>query len=179
MADITEHGVPRRRWWRRRERPAEEAVDIADDADHAWWAARDGIGEVPQGRRRHRGDPPRSDLPPGDGPGIDPSYWSPESLYESSAGADDPLGEPDADRWTRGRGEPVRADDAIDPWDVLGLDTSAPWADVVRRHRDLAKRFHPDHHGTAGSDARAEAEQRMAEVNAAFDELRRIYRAMS
>lgn len=179
MADITDRESPRRRWWQRRGGTTDDAVEIEGDADHAWWAAREGIDQVPEGRRRRRVEPPASDLPPSGGPGIDPSYWSPESLFESSAGVDDPLGEPDADRWTRRRGELVRACAAIDPWEVLGLDTSVTWGEVVRRHRELAKRFHPDRHGTGGSDARAEAEERMAEMNAAFDELRRIYRATS
>ncbi|HSL59640.1 MAG TPA: J domain-containing protein [Acidimicrobiales bacterium] len=198
MADITDRDVPRRRWWSRRGRPGDDSVEIAGDSDHAWWAEREGIDEVPHGRRRRRAADAAPDAAPGTGPGatnrsavpgadlppfetvgVDPSYWSPESLFASSSEAEDPFGSEDADRWTRTRREPVRAAVADDPWEILGLDTSVPWSAVVHRHRDLAKRFHPDRHGTSGRAERAETETRMAEINAAFDELRRIYRATS
>src|SRR3954462_10899247 len=55
---------------------------------------------------------------------------------------------------------------AVDPYAVLGLAPGAPERDVTAAYRELAKRWHPDR------GAGAEREQRMAEINAAYDLLR-------
>jgi DnaJ-like protein len=54
----------------------------------------------------------------------------------------------------------------VDPYAVLGLAPGAPERDVTAAYRELAKRWHPDR------GAGAEREQRMAEINAAYDLLR-------
>ena len=53
----------------------------------------------------------------------------------------------------------------MDPWAALGLEPDASAAEVTAAYRRLAKRFHPDRAGDRGA-------QRMAEINAAYDQLR-------
>ena len=65
---------------------------------------------------------------------------------------------------------------ATTPWDLLGLTSDATWDQVVARHRELAKSHHPDRHGSADEQARRAAESQMAAINAAFNDLGRIYR---
>jgi len=61
--------------------------------------------------------------------------------------------------------------EGVDPLDVLGVTPGAPPEDVTAAYRDLAKRWHPDR--VDGDASRtAEAERRMAEINAAYDALR-------
>ncbi len=54
----------------------------------------------------------------------------------------------------------------MDPYGVLGVPPGAAAAEVAAAYRELAKRWHPDRGG--GS----EAQQRMAEINVAYDVLR-------
>ena len=53
-----------------------------------------------------------------------------------------------------------------EPHAVLGVAHDAPPDELAAAYRDLAKRWHPDRGGGA------EAERRMAEINAAYDLLR-------
>lgn len=53
-------------------------------------------------------------------------------------------------------------------YDVLGVRPDAPAEDVRRAYVALARRHHPDAHVAAGPAARAEAERRMQELNAAW-----------
>jgi len=52
----------------------------------------------------------------------------------------------------------------VDPFDVLGIEPDASADDIARAYRREAKRWHPDRGGGA--------EQRMADINAAYDLLR-------
>jgi hypothetical protein len=54
----------------------------------------------------------------------------------------------------------------VDPHEVLGVGPGAPAADVTAAYRRLAKRWHPDREPSPG------AADRMALINAAYDELR-------
>jgi curved DNA-binding protein CbpA len=53
----------------------------------------------------------------------------------------------------------------MDPYDVLGIRPGSPEPEIAAAYRDAAKRWHPD---VAGS----EGEERMAEINAAYDLVR-------
>jgi DnaJ domain len=53
----------------------------------------------------------------------------------------------------------------MDPYAVLGVTPGAPDQDVAAAYREAAKRWHPDRAG-------AESEERMAEINAAYDLVR-------
>ncbi len=56
----------------------------------------------------------------------------------------------------------------MDPFAVLGVAPGAPPEEVAARYRTLAKRWHPDR--ARGADA----ERRMALINAAYDQLRGV-----
>lgn len=62
---------------------------------------------------------------------------------------------------------------------TLGLEPGAPWDDVVLAHRQMAKRFHPDRLIHAEDHEQAEGEQKMIEVNAAYETLRKLHRPHS
>jgi hypothetical protein len=56
----------------------------------------------------------------------------------------------------------------MDPYAVLGIGPDASPAEVAAAYRRLAKRFHPDRAGDRGA-------RRMAEINAAYDQLRDVH----
>ena len=53
----------------------------------------------------------------------------------------------------------------MDPYAVLGVRPGSPEPEIAAAYREAAKRWHPDRAG-------AEGEERMAEINAAYDTLR-------
>ena len=55
----------------------------------------------------------------------------------------------------------------MDPYAVLGIGPDASASEVASAYRRLAKRFHPDRAGERGA-------RRMAEINAAYDQLRDV-----
>jgi hypothetical protein len=55
----------------------------------------------------------------------------------------------------------------MDPYAVLGIGPDASAREVAAAYRRLAKRFHPDRAGDRGA-------RRMAEINAAYDQLRDV-----
>ena len=54
----------------------------------------------------------------------------------------------------------------MDPYAVLGVRPGSPEREILAAYREQAKRWHPDR------GAGEEAEQRMAEINAAYDLVR-------
>jgi preprotein translocase subunit Sec63 len=54
----------------------------------------------------------------------------------------------------------------MDPYAVLGIRPGSPEQEILKAYREQAKRWHPDR------GAGEEAEQRMAEINAAYDLVR-------
>jgi DnaJ-domain-containing protein 1 len=55
---------------------------------------------------------------------------------------------------------------------TLGLDENASAEDIRRRHRELAKKHHPDAHSHLGEVAREEATARFRKIQAAYELLR-------
>ena len=55
------------------------------------------------------------------------------------------------------------------PYEVLGIDPSASDEAVKDAYRELAKKYHPDNY--ADSPLKDVADQKMAEINAAYDEV--------
>ena len=53
----------------------------------------------------------------------------------------------------------------MDPYAVLGVRPGSPESEIAAAYREQAKRWHPDRTGSAG-------EERMAEINVAYDVLR-------
>ena len=56
---------------------------------------------------------------------------------------------------------------------VLGVRLGASWQEVGRAYRNLALMHHPDRVAGMEPEAREYSEERMKEINAAYDELRR------
>ena len=176
-----------RRFGRRRVPLFDDSVDMRTDASHAWWAQRDELETTIQ----RRGTTTGSVVPPGAGtaPMADQRFgpatsgaqfappttevWDASSVYTWAATAEpSPQDDPPATPL------PQYHDGPTTPWDVLGISVDASWLEVSRRHKQLAKSFHPDRHGLASPDLRRDAELKMSEINAAFTELGRIYTMM-
>ena len=56
-----------------------------------------------------------------------------------------------------------------DPYSVLGVSRDASDDEIKRAYRELARKYHPDKY--AGSDLADLAEEKMKEINAAYDEI--------
>ena len=56
---------------------------------------------------------------------------------------------------------------------VLGVPLGALGHEVSQAHRNLALMHHPDRMASMGPEAEEYSEERMKEINAAYDELRR------
>lgn len=56
-------------------------------------------------------------------------------------------------------------------YEVLGMPTTASAAELRRAYLDLARRFHPDFHANDGPRSFADAEDRMREINLAWEVL--------
>ncbi|MCA8952824.1 MAG: DnaJ domain-containing protein [Planctomycetes bacterium] len=73
------------------------------------------------------------------------------------------------------RGEHARAAPRVDAraeaFAVLGLPPDAKPDQIRRRHRELAKRFHPDAHANLGPAAQREATERFREIQRAYETL--------
>lgn len=173
-----------------RRRAEDDTVRIEDETTNEWWADRPEL-DVPIDRRWRRSvprfpfrrstdvrgpvdpddpTPPSSPFfaPPADTDPL-PGPWS--GPIDPGARPTDDLFAP-ADRILQPRPAPRTY---RSPWDVLGLTSDATWETVVARHRELAKAHHPDRAG-ADAAARDAAADTMADINAAFDDLGRIYR---
>ncbi len=58
------------------------------------------------------------------------------------------------------------------PYEVLGVSETATDAEVKTAYRNLAKKYHPDNY--ANSPLQDVAEEKMKEINAAYDEINRM-----
>ena len=57
---------------------------------------------------------------------------------------------------------------------VLGVPLGASWQEVSQAYRKLALEHHPDRVAGMSLEDREYSEERMKEINAAYDELRRL-----
>jgi hypothetical protein len=177
-----------RSWFRRRHEIESDSVDIDQEDNHAWWAARVEVSAAASTRRMQErlasapspaqaaasaafapapvGDPSPAGAPETSTPPHEATRgWDSDSVYEWTARPSD----------LHAVADDESASAAL-PWTVLGLDADAPWDEVVRRHRLLAKHLHPDLHATIEVEVRKEIEERMATINAAFADLESLYR---
>jgi hypothetical protein len=183
-------------WDRRKEhQPDPDAIDIGLETSHAWWAKRENLELLVNPKKRGAGARAKraaeaAFAPPGTGPRSAPhgaagpadrrqpppsgsSTWDPANVYSWTTPPSEAAHGSDTTRATEG------PTDTKTPWDVLGLTSDASWDEVTRRHKQLAKRHHPDRHGNADAGVRRSAETLMSEINAAFSDLRRIYHLTS
>jgi hypothetical protein len=171
---------------RRHHKPDPDAVHIDLETSHAWWAQRDDLellvnpkkqGAAARAKRAAEAafaPPNTSSGSARSGPTSPPPQpggagWDPSQVYSWAP-------DPGVDTHRIPDPEPPAPSATTTPWDVLGLTSDATWGEVARRHKQLAKQHHPDRHGTDDLRARNDAETRMSGINAAFSDLRRIYR---
>lgn len=150
--------------------PGPDAGDVTDDAANAWWTGRNDpkketdteldshlgpktADEIRESFKRKRGRPEPEAKPHG----AFAEYYSADSLFTTV----------DDDSVSSGEFNPD------DPYVVLGVPASANWDQIVSAHRRLAKLHHPDRLLDAAPDDREKSEERMAEINLAYAELRR------
>ena len=103
---------------------------------------------------------PQDDQPPEAEPEVEPEA---EPKAEPEA---EPEAEPDDEPQPVELG-PTRAHQ------VLGVRLGASWQEVGRAYRNLAFMHHPDRVAGLDPESREYSEERMKEINAAYDELRR------
>ena len=56
---------------------------------------------------------------------------------------------------------------------ILGIDSSASDDEVKKAYREMAKKYHPDKVAYLGDDVRKSAEQKLQEVNEAYDKIKK------
>ena len=81
-------------------------------------------------------------------------YFTFQSLFEDPPEIEAPLGKSE------------------DPYDILGITPSTPWAEIVSVKRRLVKEHHPDHLGDASCEERLAAEDRLRLINWAYTQVR-------
>ena len=63
-----------------------------------------------------------------------------------------------------------------DPYKVLGVPSSATDEEVKNAYRSLARKYHPDNYGD-DNPLKELANEKMQEINAAYDEIQRARQA--
>jgi hypothetical protein len=165
---LREHAEMARRWSLRRRRdappastpPAGDDANLADE-EHAWWAQRE-VEELWTPRAR----PPAS-APPEVERDILADHFGAD--WRTSFGFT-PASEPDMDE-PDGPDAPALPD-LGDPYEVLEVDPSASWDEIVAAHRHQARAHHPDRLVGRSPEQVALGEERIRIINGAYQELR-------
>lgn len=163
-----------RRWRRGSPEPAGPGADDDVDLDapeHAWWAH----GDIHLTREQPEPEPepkPEQVEAPRD---VLAEHFGTD--WRTSFGFDHPGPvRPPRDRGREREPEPIHEPDppvdTSDPYAVLGVEPSASWDEIVDAHRALARRHHPDRLAGRPADEVAAAEQRIRDINVAYQELR-------
>ena len=63
--------------------------------------------------------------------------------------------------------------DKRDYYEVLGLSKGAGEAEIKKAYRSMAKKYHPDKVAYLGEDVRKSAEQKLQEVNEAYEKIKK------
>jgi hypothetical protein len=131
------------------EEPPAESVRLDGD-DHAWWAQE----EVTQA-------------------------WQPRAPKAPPEPDRDILAEHFGDDWRTSFGFTPTGEDTtpeeprdLDPYEVLEVEPTATWDEIVAAHRLQARLHHPDQLFGQSDEEKAEAGARIRLINAAYKELR-------
>ncbi len=139
-----------------KDEPAEEVR--LDDDDHAWWAQKE-VTEVWQPKRRRAPEPePKRD--------ILAEHFGED--WRTSFGFTPPTEE----ELEAERAAEQQAIDDQDPYKVLEVEPTATWEEIVAAHRHQARVHHPDRLFGQSEEEKAEGEERIRVINAAYQELR-------
>ena len=65
----------------------------------------------------------------------------------------------------------INAEDALDPYQILGIDRRATAAEIKQSYRKLAGKYHPDKLEHLGEEFKELAEKRFKEIQKAYQEL--------
>ena len=57
-------------------------------------------------------------------------------------------------------------------YEILGIDRNVTDEEVKKAYKRLAKKYHPDNFATASEDEKKQAEERMKDINAAYDSIK-------
>jgi DnaJ-domain-containing protein 1 len=131
-----------------------ESVRLDGD-DHAWWVQEE-VKEVWR---------PRANQPPAEEPQRDILADHFGADWRTSFGFT-----PKDDQQTDG-GSESRAEEQ-DPYEVLDIEPTATWDEIVAAHRHQARVNHPDLLFGQSDAEKAESEERIRIINAAYKELR-------
>jgi DnaJ-domain-containing protein 1 len=160
---------------------ASESVRLDGD-DHAWWAQEE-VTQVwrPRWRRAPEPKPERDILAEHFGDDWRTSFGFAPSSDGSLAGDDRPdrptFAEEFGDDWRTNVGaHPSTAEEPADagprdPYEVLEVAPTATWDEIIAAHRHQARIHHPDLLFGQSDDEKAESEDRIRTINAAYEEL--------
>ena len=171
-------GFPRRR----RDRPASGPASAPgddddvhlDDDEHAWWAQRDieSAWSPPD-------EPPRAEDPAPERDVLAEHFgddWRTSFGFDAARGdaaedeaADVPDEEPRPSTGAAAASDPGAP---ADPYAVLEVAASASWEEIVEAHRRMARRHHPDLLVGRTDTEIAAGENRIRDINVAYQELR-------
>jgi DnaJ-domain-containing protein 1 len=149
----------------------DESVAMSGNDDHAWWADRRTLAGAP-GRSTQPAEQPVEPPPTElftDPPTSAPS-WSVDALF-ADAGFDptDTVIPPP----TEDDGSTTVVAAGLDEARLLlGVTSGASPTEITKAHRALAMQFHPDRLGDLSPEAQELGQQRMAEINRAYDTIR-------
>ncbi len=134
-------------------KPAEEREKSVrlDAEDNAWWSQTE-VERVwtPKVRGRPDEEPPRDILAEHFGDDWRTNFLSPPTEEELAA----------------------ERSDEQDPYRVLHVDPTATWDEIVAAHRHQARVHHPDRLFGQSAEEKADGEDRIRIINAAYQELR-------
>jgi hypothetical protein len=153
--------------WRKRQKPvatppSREPDDggQSDEVDHSWWNQ----GEVTQAwTPKHRKVAEPEPEPERD---ILAEHFGDD--WRTSFGFTPPTEEELAAERDRAQ----QAIDDQDPYKVLQVEPTATWEEIVAAHRHQARVHHPDRLFGQSDEEKAEGEDRIRVINAAYQELR-------
>jgi hypothetical protein len=140
---------------------ASDAADL-DDADHAWWAQTD-VERVWTPKERPPVAAPEEEVKERD---ILAEHFGED--WRTSFGFTPPTEEELAQEEAREQ----QALEDRDPYQVLEVEPTATWEEIVAAHRHQARVHHPDRLFGQSDAEKERSEDRIRVINAAYQELR-------